>query len=222
MMPFFKSKKASKPFDPKKHSTKPPDAAKPGFLSRLASMFSSRPSQEVLEAKGIMKTGMVFGNSLQVLAGKGLCDSAGIPFVFRALIEELQRKEGHTLQGIFRESGNQTEISGVKQQIDFGEVYDLKTLSPHSLSGLIKLFLRELPDPLLGFDRYPAFVEPQRTNNYPKVMQAFERSLPPPTVSISLAVLSCPVGLSVGLPAVVPHPDALRFSCVTTAFPLKI
>jgi hypothetical protein len=57
--------------------------------------------------------------------------------------------------GIFRISGNMLEMANYKKQFDLG-IYSPfpPSTDPHIISGLIKLFLREMPYPLLTFEKY--------------------------------------------------------------------
>lgn len=39
-----------------------------------------------------------------------------------------------------------------------GKDIDLKKFSPHTVAGTMKLYLRELPEPLLSYQFYSAFI----------------------------------------------------------------
>jgi len=66
--------------------------------------------------------------------------------------------KGIDSEGIFRLSGHAGHISELKMQIDSGIFVDLdKIENVHDLSGLFKLFFRELPDPLLTYEYYDEF-----------------------------------------------------------------
>lgn len=63
-------------------------------------------------------------------------------------------------QGVYR-------INGVKNRVDKVRILfenqsfniDLSQYSPHDISGVLKLFLRELPEPLLHFELYDEFLQ---------------------------------------------------------------
>jgi hypothetical protein len=56
-------------------------------------------------------------------------------------------------EGIFRVSGNLNSIMELKQRFDRGEEIDLSQIpDPHTVSGVFKLWFRELPEPLLTYD----------------------------------------------------------------------
>jgi hypothetical protein len=72
------------------------------------------------------------------------------------------------VEGIFRISGSINSINIIKKEFDAG-AFELKILkigslpnleneSPHTVSGLLKLFFRELPDPVLEHKNYDAFL----------------------------------------------------------------
>jgi hypothetical protein len=64
------------------------------------------------------------------------------------------------VEGIFRLSGNAVRVREIKTQFDRGQDVDLsKETDPHVVAGLIKLFLRELPEPLFPFDFYTPLME---------------------------------------------------------------
>jgi hypothetical protein len=63
---------------------------------------------------------------------------------------EYLHKNGTSIEGIFRISGSTSTIQSLKQKTDNGEdiVFD-DSIWPHDVSGLLKLYLRELPDGLI-------------------------------------------------------------------------
>jgi hypothetical protein len=52
------------------------------------------------------------------------------------------RPEIVKLQGLFRISGDALEIQHLKKAFDYGDDVDLSKCTPHSISGLCKLYLR--------------------------------------------------------------------------------
>lgn len=90
--------------------------------------------------------------------------SPAVPFVVSACIAFLRAKGGLTMEGIFRVSGFHESITKLRQFFNQGVVtanLDDEELFPgcHEAAGLLKLFLRELPTPLLTFDLYPQLLE---------------------------------------------------------------
>jgi len=61
------------------------------------------------------------------------------------------------VEGLFRVPGDQKEIEHIRQSWDKGHRVDIQTIqNPHTVTGLMKLFFRQLPDPLLTFEAYDA------------------------------------------------------------------
>jgi hypothetical protein len=53
--------------------------------------------------------------------------------------------------GVFRVAGNRSRVRELKESIDQGSfTEDLKKESPHTLCSLIKVFLRDIPDPIFS------------------------------------------------------------------------
>ena len=51
----------------------------------------------------------------------------------------------------------------MKVRLDVGEPVDMHAATPHSIAGLLKMWLRELPEPLLTFEMYAAIIATVRT-----------------------------------------------------------
>jgi hypothetical protein len=65
-------------------------------------------------------------------------------------------------EGIFRLSGSQVQIDKYRDQFNQGAKVDLTPeIDHHTVSGLLKLFFREMPEPLLTFDLYESFIAAQ-------------------------------------------------------------
>jgi hypothetical protein len=64
--------------------------------------------------------------------------------------------------GLFRLSGSLTEVKALREKFDRGEVVDFGNLehvkSPHTVASLLKMWLRELPEPLATFELYDCFI----------------------------------------------------------------
>jgi hypothetical protein len=68
------------------------------------------------------------------------------------------RKNGIDQQGIFRESGNVGVIKSVSEDYDQGKEPNLDQMEMREISGVLKNYLRSLPQPLLTFDLYSQFL----------------------------------------------------------------
>jgi len=87
--------------------------------------------------------------------------SPAVPFIVSACIHFLRTHGGTKMEGIFRVSGFHGAILKLKQffnqggaaSTNFDEVDE--QLGCHEVAGVLKLFLREMPSPLLTYELYP-------------------------------------------------------------------
>ncbi|XP_023183329.1 protein FAM13A-like [Xiphophorus maculatus] len=92
--------------------------------------------------------GRVFGVALEKLNDNGQM-VRGIPFVFRDMVEFLE-KFGLHHRGLFRLCGSTVRVRQLREQLDQGERVELDQLRDiNTVASLLKLFLRELPTPLV-------------------------------------------------------------------------
>lgn len=86
------------------------------------------------------------------------------------------------VEGLFRLSGSQNDIDRYQAEYDKGHPVDLsKELDPHCVAGIFKLYLRVMPEPLLTFDRYTAFINAQQERDVKsraQIVRRLVRSLP--------------------------------------------
>eukprot|EP00794_Sanderia_malayensis_P014053 gene14053-15514_t len=83
-----------------------------------------------------------------------------IPLVVISCVKEIE-KRGLEEVGIYRLSGIASEVKSLKQSFDENPqsaVLALAQADIHAVAGLIKLYFRELPEPLFTNSRYPRFV----------------------------------------------------------------
>jgi hypothetical protein len=71
---------------------------------------------------------------------------------------EFLLQNGLKEEGIFRVPGVQDHIKELKKRYDKGKKIDLTGEDIHNVAGLLKLFFRELPEPLLTFELYESFI----------------------------------------------------------------
>lgn len=87
---------------------------------------------------------------------------AEIPYIVDHAIKVIEEKSLDT-EGIFRLSGSQTQIDKLKAEFNAGVQVDLRSIAdPHTVTGLLKLYFRELPEPLMTYDLYESFVTAQQ------------------------------------------------------------
>lgn len=80
-----------------------------------------------------------------------------VPKVVEDLMTAIELKGLYT-EGLYRKSGTTSKINEVKTKLDKGEPIDLDSYSIHVLTGVLKSFLREMPDPLMRYEFYDDFL----------------------------------------------------------------
>lgn len=92
------------------------------------------------------------------------------------------KEQGLETTGIFRVSPTKDSLDDLKAEIDQGRSFDFSDINnPHIISGLLKAFLRETPDPIFTFERYPKFMEASKletTEQQVAAIDALLQSLP--------------------------------------------
>ncbi|KAI5616543.1 rho GTPase-activating protein 45-like isoform X2 [Silurus asotus] len=93
----------------------------------------------------------LFGRDFsQVLQG----DSEGVPFIIKKCIQEIERR-ALRMKGIYRVNGVKTRVEKLCQAFENGkELVELSQASPHDISNVLKLYLRQLPEPVMPFRMY--------------------------------------------------------------------
>ncbi|XP_067308964.1 rho GTPase-activating protein 45 isoform X2 [Pseudorasbora parva] len=93
----------------------------------------------------------LFGRDFsQVLQG----DVEGVPFIIKKCITEIERR-ALKMKGIYRVNGVKTRVEKLCQAFENGkELVELSQASPHDISNVLKLYLRQLPEPIMPFRLY--------------------------------------------------------------------
>ena len=151
------------------------------MASCLQVLFKERPSRDRLRQSGIVFD-RVFGCDLgQYLANH----NQDIPLVVRWCADMIERCG--IVDGVYRHSGSSLNIQALRTIFDSGRLPDeddLHTRDPHAVSGLLKSYFRELPNPLLTHALYFDFVEtPSLDDGGPKTLRRLRsllQCLPPP------------------------------------------
>jgi len=72
---------------------------------------------------------------------------------------EFIQQNGKTVEGIFRKSGQASQIKQYAALFDSGEDLTFEGESDvHVITGLLKLYLRQMPEPIFPFDLYSNFL----------------------------------------------------------------
>ncbi|XP_075758768.1 rho GTPase-activating protein 45 isoform X3 [Pelodiscus sinensis] len=84
--------------------------------------------------------------------------SDGIPFLIKKCICEIEKRALKT-KGIYRVNGVKTRVEKLCQAFENGkELVELSQASPHDISNVLKLYLRQLPEPIMPFRLYNALM----------------------------------------------------------------
>ncbi|XP_041790546.1 rho GTPase-activating protein 45 isoform X2 [Chelmon rostratus] len=93
----------------------------------------------------------LFGREFSQVAS---CASDGIPFIITKCIAEIERR-ALRMKGIYRVNGVKTRVEKLCQAFENGkELVELSQCSPHDISNVLKLYLRQLPEPIMLFRLY--------------------------------------------------------------------
>jgi len=112
----------------------------------------------ILHFLGEEKLGLlIFGAPLAA----GCKEGEIIPHIVKQCIQYIDERALHT-EGIFRLSGSQALIDKYKALYNKGVDMDIsQEPDPHTVAGLLKLYFREMPEPILTFDGYEMFIQAQ-------------------------------------------------------------
>ncbi|XP_041861887.1 rho GTPase-activating protein 45 isoform X2 [Melanotaenia boesemani] len=93
----------------------------------------------------------LFGRDFSQVAS---CASDCIPFIITKCISEIERR-ALKMKGIYRVNGVKTRVEKLCQAFENGkELVELSQCSPHDISNVLKLYLRQLPEPIMPFHLY--------------------------------------------------------------------
>jgi hypothetical protein len=107
---------------------------------------------------------LVFGGHLK------LEDNGDIPLVVKLCIDQVD-KRGLDVVGIYRLSGQSTSIQKYKALFNSNQCPALDNEPDiNVITGLLKLYFRELKNPLLTFEYYDRFIEAARLEEYDERM----------------------------------------------------
>ncbi|MBN3300938.1 RHG15 protein, partial [Amia calva] len=128
---------------------------------------------KTLQEKGIIKD-QVFGCHLATL-----CEREGTttPTFVRQCVEAVE-KHGMEADGIYRVSGNLSTIQKLRFLVDQEEKLNLDDSQwedIHVVTGALKMFFRELPEPLFPYRFFELFVEAIKTKDYKQRVQSVKK-----------------------------------------------
>ncbi|XP_067157010.1 rho GTPase-activating protein 29 isoform X5 [Apteryx mantelli] len=121
-------------------------------------------------------------------AAKNIPD--GIPFIIKKCTSEIESR-ALNVKGIYRVNGAKSRVEKLCQAFENGkDLVELSELYAHDISNVLKLYLRQLPEPLILFRLYNEFIglakESQNVNEELDVKQASPRSKKRQSICIEL------------------------------------
>jgi len=91
----------------------------------------------------------IFGVALELAVERNKShDGVKLPVVVRECIDYIE-EEGLTVEGIYRSSGVKSKVAKLRTAYNSRQAVNLAGSEPAVVASLLKLFLRELPDPVL-------------------------------------------------------------------------
>ncbi|KAK7877332.1 hypothetical protein WMY93_031982 [Mugilogobius chulae] len=123
---------------------------------KLRRFLQRRPTLQSVKEKGYIRDA-VFGCHLDTLCHR---ENSTVPRFVQKCVRFVERR-GLDTDGIYRVSGNLAVIQKLRHKVDQEEHVDLEDGSwteVHVVTGALKLFFRELPEPLFPFSSYDKFI----------------------------------------------------------------
>ncbi|KAJ3827235.1 Rho GTPase activation protein [Lentinula raphanica] len=142
-----------------------------GFLPPLSSHNSDKPPTPLSSGNHVNgysadKSRLTFGIDLSEQMAR---DDTEVPPIMKKCCEAIE-KYGLTLQGIYRLSGTTSKVAKLKQLLDRDrEAVNLDaqewSSDINNVTSVLKLWLRELPEPLMTFNLQHGFIEAAKIEN---------------------------------------------------------
>ncbi|ELU07303.1 hypothetical protein CAPTEDRAFT_222246 [Capitella teleta] len=144
---------------------------------RFAPGIPNASAPKVVTAKGDEgDQKAVFGVPLAVAVERSKChDGIQLPVVFRECIDYIEEL-GLSCEGIYRISGVKSKVQSLKEAYNQGaaNVY-LHEYEPNVVASLMKLYLRELPEPVLTAELMPKFEQASAQKNVKLKVEQFQQ-----------------------------------------------
>ncbi|KAG0036060.1 Rho GTPase-activating protein 21 [Podila clonocystis] len=177
----FFSKDKDKDKDKEKDREKDADQNKDRSKDKSKDKYKDKEKDKDTK-KGPVKSIQVFGGSLVVEPGRT------IPNVVELCVKTIEAR-GLSTAGIYRVSGHMSSIQNLKRAFNEGsDVEKLIEKEPdiNTIAALLKLYFRELREPLMLFDFYPSFIAAADIEDYNEklyTIKSLVHSLPEPNFS---------------------------------------
>ncbi|XP_072569754.1 rho GTPase-activating protein 12b isoform X3 [Paramormyrops kingsleyae] len=148
---------------------------------KLKKFLTRRPTLQAVRDKGYIKD-QVFGCSLTSLCQR---EDTTVPNFVCTCIDHVERT-GLNVDGLYRVSGNLAVIQKLRFAVNHDEKVDLndgKWEDIHVTTGALKMFFRELPEPLFTYGQFNDFVNAIKCSDYKQRVHSIKdliRQLPKP------------------------------------------
>ncbi|XP_061776777.1 rho GTPase-activating protein 12-like isoform X3 [Nerophis ophidion] len=148
---------------------------------KLKKFLTRRPTMQAVRDKGYIKD-QVFGCSLLSLCQR---ENSTVPTFVRLCIDNVENKS-LCVDGLYRVSGNLALIQKLRYAVNHDEKVNLddsKWEDIHVTTGALKMFFRELPEPLFTYSLFHDFVSSIKLPDYKQRVHAIKelvRQLPEP------------------------------------------
>uniref|UniRef100_UPI0037E89D01 rho GTPase-activating protein 12-like isoform X2 n=1 Tax=Semicossyphus pulcher TaxID=241346 RepID=UPI0037E89D01 len=148
---------------------------------KLKKFLTRRPTLQAVRDKGYIKD-QVFGCSLSSLCHR---ENSTVPSFVRMCIDHVENN-GLCIDGLYRVSGNLAVIQKLRFAVNHDEkvnLADAKWEDIHVTTGALKMYFRELPEPLFTFPLFHDFVSSIKLSEYKHRVQSIKelvRQLPKP------------------------------------------
>ncbi|XP_028332980.1 rho GTPase-activating protein 27 isoform X2 [Gouania willdenowi] len=161
-------------------TTTAPDNDPKKVRTKLMKFLMKRPTLQSVKEKGYIRDN-VFGCHLATLCA---FEKTTVPSFVEKCIKAVERR-GLDIDGLYRVSGNLAVIQKLRFKADHEELdlEDGQWEDVHVLTGALKLFFRELPEPLFPYSHFHEFIHAVRFTDYNVKRSRFYElvhGLPPP------------------------------------------
>nr|XP_019943167.1 PREDICTED: rho GTPase-activating protein 12 isoform X3 [Paralichthys olivaceus] len=148
---------------------------------KLKKFLTRRPTYQAVRDKGYIKD-QVFGCSLTSLCQR---ENTSVPNFVKMCIDHVENT-GLNVDGLYRVSGNLAVIQKLRFAVNHDEKVDLddsKWEDIHVTTGALKMFFRELPEPLFTYGSFDDFVDAIKCSDYKQRVNSIKdliKNLPKP------------------------------------------
>lgn len=131
--------------------------------TKLMKFLLKRPTLQAVKEKGYIRES-VFGCHLATLCA---LEKSNVPSFVEKCINAVERR-GLDIDGLYRVSGNLAVIQKLRFKADHEELdlEDGQWEDVHVITGALKLFFRELSEPLFPFSHFYKFIDAMRHPDY--------------------------------------------------------